>query len=83
MTFSKDTRKLTGTRYFGIDLAKRESQVAVLDADGVQVETKRFATTRENFLLLATDLRIRCCGTRGDENSTSIRGHLGATPRPA
>lgn len=55
--FSKTTRMTAGPRYFGIDLAKRESQVAVLDADGVQVETKRFATTRESFLLLAAELR--------------------------
>src|SRR5689334_20266656 len=55
--FSKRTRELTGNRYFGIDLAKRESQVAVLDADGRQVETKRFATTRESFLDLARELR--------------------------
>ena len=48
--FSKTTRATMGPRYFGIDLAKRESQVAVLDPDGGQVETKRFATTRENFL---------------------------------
>lgn len=71
--FSKQTRQLTGLRYFGIDLAKRESQVAVLDADGVQVETKRFATTRDSFLAIAAELR-------GDDvaalevttNSTSI-----------
>jgi transposase len=55
--FSKETRKLAGTRYVGIDLAKRESQVAVLGADGVQVETKRFATTRESFVAMAAELR--------------------------
>jgi transposase len=55
--FSKETRKLTGARFFGIDLAKRESQVSVLDADGIQVETKRFATTRENFIAMAAQLR--------------------------
>ena len=55
--FSKETRRLTGARYIGIDLAKRESQVSVLDADGVQVETKRFATTRENFIAMAAELR--------------------------
>ena len=31
--FSKTTRATAGPRWFGIDLAKRESQVAVLDAD--------------------------------------------------
>jgi transposase len=62
-----------GPRYFGIDLAKRESQVAVLDADGVQIETKRFATTRENFVAMAHEM------SEGDTaalevttNSTSI-----------
>ena len=55
--FSKATRSIAGPRWFGIDLAKRESQVAVLDADGVQVETKRFATTRESFLAIAAELR--------------------------
>jgi transposase len=55
--FSKATRQLAGPRWFGIDLAKRESQVAVLDAGGTQVETKRFATTRESFLAMAAELR--------------------------
>ena len=71
--FSKETRKLTEKRYFGIDLAKRESQVAVLDADGVQVETKRFATTRENFLRLAAELRDGdVAALEVTTNSTSI-----------
>ncbi|MBX3282438.1 MAG: IS110 family transposase [Acidobacteria bacterium] len=55
--FSKTTRATAGPRWFGIDLAKRESQVSVLDAEGIQVETKRFATTRENFLSIAGELR--------------------------
>ncbi len=55
--FSKTTQQLTGARYIGIDLAKRESQVAVLDANGVQIESKRFATTRESFLAMAGELR--------------------------
>lgn len=71
--FSKGTRKLTGARYFGIDLAKRESQVAVLDTDGVQVETKRFATTRENFLAIAAELRESdVAALEVTTNSTSI-----------
>ena len=71
--FSKETRKLTGARYFGIDLAKRESQVAVLDADGIQVETKRFATTRENFLAIAAELRESdVAALEVTTNSTSI-----------
>lgn len=71
--FSRETRQLSGIRYFGIDLAKRESQVSVLDTDGVQIETKRFATSRESFLAMAAELR------QGDTaalevttNSTSI-----------
>ena len=71
--FSKETRQLAGVRYFGIDLAKRETQVAVLDADGRQVEQKRFATTRESFLSMAAELR---CGDVAalevTTNSTSI-----------
>ena len=54
---SKDARQLEGARYFGIDLAKRETQLAVLDADGVQISQKRFATKRDEFLSLAGELR--------------------------
>lgn len=58
MTFlSARTRGLAGPRWFGIDLAKRESQVAVIGPDGAQAETRRFATSRENFLALAAELR--------------------------
>ncbi len=58
MTFlSKEARQLEGARYFGIDLAKRETQLAVLDTDGVQISQKRFSTTREEFLALAGELR--------------------------
>ena len=48
---------LTGARWFGLDLAKRESQLAVLDENGLLVAQKRFATTRENLLALAAELR--------------------------
>lgn len=58
MTFlSKEVRQLEGARYFGIDLAKRETQLAVLDGDGVQILQKRFATDRDQFLALAGELR--------------------------
>jgi transposase len=71
--FSKTTRAMAGPRWFGIDLAKRESQVAVLDADGVQIETKRFATTRESFLLIAAELREGdTAALEVTTNSTSI-----------
>lgn len=48
---------LTGIRWFGLDLAKRESQLAVLDEKGLLVAQKRFTTTRENLLALAAELR--------------------------
>jgi transposase len=55
---SKKVAELAGTRYFGIDLAKRESQLSVLNAAGEQVFSKRFDTSREQFLLLAGELRM-------------------------
>ena len=71
--FSKTTRTTDGPRWFGIDLAKRESQISVLDADGVQIETKRFATTRECFLLIAAELREGdTAALEVTTNSTSI-----------
>lgn len=71
--FSKDTRALTGARYVGIDLAKRETQVAVLDADGKQIEQKRIATSRENFLAIARELRVGdTVALEVTTNSTSI-----------
>ena len=58
MTFlSKETASLRGERWFGLDLAKRETQLAALDSTGKQVQQKRFATTREQFLQLASELR--------------------------
>jgi transposase len=58
MTFlSKQVSELAGERYFGVDLAKRETQLAVLNASGEQVFSKRFATDRDQFLLLAGELR--------------------------
>ncbi|QQS32972.1 MAG: IS110 family transposase [Acidobacteriota bacterium] len=71
--FSKTTRATDGPRWFGIDLAKRESQISVLDAGGVQIETKRFATTRESFLLIAAELREGdTAALEVTTNSTSI-----------
>ena len=58
MTFlSKEVEQLEGERWFGLDLAKRETQLSVLDRSGRQVFTKRFPTTREQFLSLAAELR--------------------------
>ena len=34
-------------RFIGLDLAKRETQLAVLNAEGLQMAAKRFATTRD------------------------------------
>ncbi|MDH3527947.1 MAG: hypothetical protein OEQ28_00140 [Acidobacteriota bacterium] len=53
----KDAAGIEGRRWFGLDLAKRESQLAVLDAKGEQKAQKRFKTTRENILALASELR--------------------------
>jgi hypothetical protein len=42
MTFlSKPVAELAGERYFGVDLAKRETQLAVLNAAGVIQPQKR------------------------------------------
>ena len=54
---SKTVAEQAGERWFGVDLAKRETQLAVLDRSGKQIFSKRFATTREEFLRLAAELR--------------------------
>lgn len=57
MTFlSKEARTLEGPRYFGIDLAKRETQLSVLNSSGSEVQQKRFSTSRDEFLRLASEL---------------------------
>ncbi len=48
---------LTGISWFGLDLAKRESQLAVLNEKGLLVARKRFTTTRENLLASVAELR--------------------------
>lgn len=53
----KQAASLRGIRYFGIDLAKRESQLAVVNSAGKCVINLRFLTTRENFLAIAAELR--------------------------
>ena len=58
MTFlSKQVAELEGERWFGLDLAKRETQLSTLDRTGSQIFTNRFPTTREQFLALAAELR--------------------------
>ena len=54
---SREAVKLEGDRYFGLDLAKRETQLSVLDSAGIEIQQKRFSTSREKFLALAADLR--------------------------
>lgn len=48
---------MEGPRYFGIDLAKRETQLSVLNSSGSEVQQKRFATSRDEFLRLASELK--------------------------
>jgi transposase len=43
-------------RYIGLDLGKKESQLALLDQDGKQIHSRRFDTTRKNFTQLAGEL---------------------------
>ena len=49
----KDYDKL----FYGLDLAKKDSQLAVLDENGEQLTNVRFPSTKENFLLIAKNLR--------------------------
>ena len=74
MTFlSKQVSELEGERWFGVDLAKRETQLAVLDASGKQVFSKRHPTTREQFIALAGELReTDTIALEVTTNSTSI-----------
>jgi transposase len=74
MTFlSKEVSGLSGERWFGLDLAKRETQLSVLDSGGKQVFTKRFPTTREQFLALAAELnQTDTVALEVTTNSTSI-----------
>jgi transposase len=53
----KAASEIEGRRWFGLDLAKRVSQLAVLNDKGVEIAQKRFATTRENLLALAFELK--------------------------
>lgn len=43
--------------FYGLDLAKKDSQLAVLSPDGRQLANFRFVSTRENFLEIARSLR--------------------------
>lgn len=74
MTFlSPAIGQLEGKRYFGLDLAKRETQLSVLNSNGEQVFLKRFATDREQFLKLASELcESDTVALEVTTNSTSI-----------
>jgi len=43
--------------FYGLDLARRESQLAILSSDGKQLANFRFCTSRENLVEIATHLR--------------------------
>ena len=43
--------------FYGLDLAKKDSQLAVLTKNGEQLSNFRFPSTKENFLELAKSLR--------------------------
>lgn len=58
--------------FYGLDLGKRESQLALLSSDAKQLVNCRFRTTRENLVRAATHLRPT--DTIALEVSTSARG---------
>lgn len=43
-------------RFIGLDLAKLHTQLAALDADGFEIASTRFESSRENFLALRDEL---------------------------
>ena len=48
-------------RFIGLDLAKRETQLAALDANGEQIISRRFETTRPNLIALSDELGPADC----------------------
>jgi len=46
-----------GNLIYGLDLAKKDSQMAVLSSEGKQMTNCRFPSTRENYLEVAKNLR--------------------------
>lgn len=68
-------------RFIGLDLAKKETQLAALDEIGVQIASRRFETTRANILALSEEL----CATdtialEVTTNSTAIARLLQTSP---
>jgi transposase len=60
-------------RFIGLDLAKAETQLALLNAAGQQIHSRRFASTRENFLQLASELGpLDCVALEVTTNSFTI-----------
>src|ERR687884_487568 len=43
-------------RYIGLDLAKQETQLSLLNAGGKEIHTRRFVSDRDAFLKLASEL---------------------------
>lgn len=83
MSFLPNTaEQLDGARFLGIDLAKKESQLSVLDAAGVEVLSLRFPTTRDNILALALELRptdtVALEVNQCDSYRSSAQGALGS-----
>jgi transposase len=68
-------------RFIGIDLAKRESQLAVLDATGQQIASRRFATNRDNLNALARELTAAdCVALEVTTNSYAVARLLSTSP---
>ena len=68
-------------RWIGLDLAKRETQLAVLGADGEQIASVRLATTRENFLALSAELtRFDTVALEVTTNSNAVTRLLQRSP---
>ena len=68
-------------RFIGIDLAKRQSQLAVLDSIGQQIASHRFDTTRPNLSALAGELTpFDCVALEVTTNSYAVARLLAQSP---
>ena len=68
-------------RWLGLDLAKRETQLVVLNSDGEQISALRFPTTRENFLALSAELtQFETVALEVTTNSNAITRLLQQSP---
>jgi hypothetical protein len=50
------SRKPPSFHFIGLDVAKSYAQLSLLDSDGKQIRSRRFASTHENFIKLASEL---------------------------